>query len=59
VSYGTASRQYDQALSLPNAALTSVVVENLSSGTWYFSVKALTSTGVESDFSTEASKTIP
>jgi len=59
VSYGTVSRQYDQALSLPNAALTSVVVENLSRGTWYFSVKALTSTGVESDFSAEASKTIP
>jgi len=59
VSYGTISRQYDQSLSLPNAALTSVVIENLSTGTWYFSVKALTSTGVESDFSREASKTIP
>lgn len=59
VSYGMASRQYNQTLSLPNAALTSVVVENLSSGTWYFSVKALTSTGAESDFSAEASKTIP
>ena len=59
VSYGTISRQYDQSLSLPDAALTSVVLENLSSGTWYFSVKALTSTGAESDFSAEASKTIP
>ena len=59
VSYGTISRQYDQSLSLPNATLTSVVIENLASGTWYFSVKALASTGVESDFSAEASKTIP
>ncbi len=59
VHYGTVSRSYDRSLSIPNAGLTSVVIENLASGTWYFAVKALTAAGIESDFSQEASKTIP
>ena len=59
ISYGQTSRQYDQSLSLPSPGLTGAVIENLASGTWYFAVKALTTTGVESDFSNEANKTIP
>jgi hypothetical protein len=35
------------------------VIEGLSaSTTWYFVVKAIATSGVESDFSTEASKTM-
>ncbi len=59
VFYGTASGQYGQSLSVPSAGVTSVVVEGLSSGTtWYFAAKAVTSSGVESDYSQEASKTL-
>ena len=35
------------------------VIEGLAPATWYFSVKAYTKGGVESDFSNEAFKTIP
>jgi len=59
VFYGTASGQYGQSLSVASADVTSVVVEGLSSGsTWYFATKAVSSSGVESGYSQEASKTI-
>jgi hypothetical protein len=34
------------------------VIENLTVGTWYFAVKAYTSTNVESDLSNIAQKTV-
>jgi hypothetical protein len=59
VYYGTASRQYDQSVLVSSPSLTSVVVEGLSSGTtWYFGVKSVNSTGVESDYSNEAVKVL-
>jgi hypothetical protein len=58
VVYGQASRQYSQALDIPSAVVTSAMIENLATGTWYFAVKAYTAAGVESDVSNEASKTI-
>jgi len=60
VYYGTASGQYSQSLAVASPTVTSVVVEGLSTGTtWYFALKAVSSSGVESAFSQEASKTIP
>ena len=56
--YGTVSGRYDQFLAIPNADVTSVAVENLVSARWYFAVRAYNADGVESDFSTEVSKTI-
>ncbi|MBN1240075.1 MAG: putative Ig domain-containing protein, partial [Gammaproteobacteria bacterium] len=44
---------------IDNAGITTYVVENLTSGTWYFAVTAVDSSGLESDFSNVASKTIP
>jgi len=53
--YGTASGQYSASLSLPSASMNSTVLQGLNSGTWYFSVRAVNSAGVQSNFSPEAS----
>ena len=59
VSYGTASGQYTQDLSVPSPSITSVVVEGLGIGrTWYFAIKAVASGG-ESAYSREVSKSFP
>jgi len=59
VYYGKQSGQYSQTLSLPSASLTSVAIEDLTSGTWYFAVKALATDGDESSYSGQVSKAIP
>jgi hypothetical protein len=57
VMYGSSPGQYSQALSVPVATVTSVAIEALEAGrTWYFTVKAVNTSGVESDFSNEVSK---
>lgn len=57
VMYGSSHGQYSQALSVPVATVTSVAIEALEAGrTWYFTVKAVNTAGVESDFSNEVSK---
>jgi hypothetical protein len=54
VFYGNASHQYSASIRLSDPTMNTVVLEGLQSGTWYFSVKASNSAGVESDFATEA-----
>jgi hypothetical protein len=57
VLYGNTSGQYDQSLLVSSPSITSVVIEGLaSSTTWYFVVKSVATSGVESDYSIEASK---
>jgi hypothetical protein len=56
VYYGQSSGSYSRTLSLPNASLTSVGLENLAAGTWYFAVKAVATSGEESTFSQQVSK---
>jgi hypothetical protein len=56
VHYGTASRRYTVDVDVGN--VTTCVVSNLVSGTYYFAVTAYNSGG-ESDYSVEGSKTIP
>jgi hypothetical protein len=58
VFYGTASRQYASNVPITDPALTSVMIEQLAPATWYFAVKAISSTGVASDFSSEVSKIV-
>ena len=58
VYYGTSSANLSSMVEIPNAGVTTAVVENLSPATWYFGVKAYTTEGVESSFSNVASKTI-
>jgi hypothetical protein len=47
-----------QTIQVSNAGLTTYMIENLSPGTYYFAVKAYTSTGTESESSNVVSKTI-
>ena len=57
VLYGQASRNYDHLVEL-DAGVTRYVVENLGPGTWYFAIRAITTDGLESGLSAEASKRI-
>jgi len=58
IHYGTQSHDYTSAVTIDNSGITRYVIENLASGTYYFAISAVSSTGTESDFSGEASKTI-
>jgi hypothetical protein len=59
IYWGTASGNYQSSVTLNNPGLTTYVVENLTSGTYYFSASAFNSSGVESSLSNEASKAVP
>jgi hypothetical protein len=58
ILYGTSSSSLSKTITVSNPGLTSYVVDNLSSGTWYFAIKAYTSSGTESAASNVGSKTI-
>lgn len=58
VSYGTSSRRYTTTLELGSPSMTSVVIEDLGPGTYYFAVRAINTTGVASEFSNEAVKVL-
>jgi hypothetical protein len=58
VWYGQAQNNLNRSVSLNNASLSTYVVENLNSGTWYFALVAVNSHGTTSVFSGVASKTI-
>jgi hypothetical protein len=58
VYYGTSSSNLSQTVQIPSAGTSRYVIENLSPATWYFAVRAYTSTGSESSTSNVASKTV-
>jgi hypothetical protein len=58
IYYGPAAGNYPNTISVPNPGITTYVVDNLSSGTYYFVATAYDSNGLESDYSPPASKTI-
>ena len=58
IYYGTSSTNLTQVLDIPNAGVSSGVVENLAPGTWYFAVRSYNTSNVESTLSNVASKTI-
>jgi hypothetical protein len=58
VIYGRTSTNLDQTVNVDNPSINRFVVENLSSGTWYFAVIAVNATGVTSQLSNTASKTV-
>ena len=58
VQYGRNEGDLSQVVTLNNASINRYVVENLSAGTWFFSVAAINSRGVLSAASSVASKTI-
>ncbi len=58
ITYGRSQSTLDQSINVTNPGLTTYVVPNLGTGTWYFAMYAYTSTGAESDASNVASKTV-
>ena len=58
VVYGRAYDKLDNAVVVRDPTSTSVTIERLAPGTWYFAVIATTSGGRESRRSTVVSKTI-
>ena len=58
IYYGMSAADLTTMVEIPNAGVTTAVVENLSPATWYFGVKAYTTDGVESSFSNVANKQI-
>lgn len=59
IYYGLAEGNYPNQVPIDNPGITTYVVENLSPDTYYFVTTALNSSGVESDYSNVAVKTIP
>jgi hypothetical protein len=59
IVYGRTASSLDQTVQVANAGTSGYTVTGLASGTWYFRVKAYTSSGGESDVSNAGSKTIP
>ena len=58
IHYGTSASNLTQTAQVANPGLTSYVLSNLSSATWYFGVTAYTSAGTESPISNVGSKAI-
>ena len=58
VKYGQVASNLTESLSVPHPDVTTVAIENLSAGTWYFAVSAYTTANVESDLSNLAQKTL-
>jgi hypothetical protein len=59
ISYGSSSGALNQTIEVANPGLATYVVTGLSSGNWYFAVRAYNSSGAESANSSVVSKTIP
>jgi hypothetical protein len=59
VYWGNSPSSLSQSVTVNNPGLSSYVVGNLVSGTWYFGVAAVSSTGAESAMSNVGSKTVP
>ena len=58
IHYGTKSGDYTQTVSVSNPGLATYVVDNLSPGTYYFTVAAVNSSGAESPLSSEVTATV-
>lgn len=58
IYYGTNSSSLDRVITINGVGTTRYVVDNLTSGTYYFGIRAVNSAGVESALSGIASKTI-
>jgi len=56
--YGQSATSMNQTVPITNPGLTSYTVSNLASGTWYFAIYAVSSTGAESVASNTANKPV-
>lgn len=58
IHYGTTPQNYTKTIAVSNPGIATYVVDNLSPGTYYFSVTAVNSQGAESPMSSEVSATV-
>jgi hypothetical protein len=58
IHYGAQSGDYTQSIPVDNPGLATYVVDNLTPGTYYFSVSAVNSAGTESPASSEVALTV-
>jgi hypothetical protein len=58
IYYGTSPTNMTRTVQLSNAGLTRYVISDLSAATWYFAIRAYTTTGAESTNSNTVSKVI-
>lgn len=58
ISYGRSADDLGQSVSVTNSSVNTYVLENLTTGTWFFAVSAVNARGVSSPLSNLASKTI-
>jgi hypothetical protein len=58
IYYGTSENDLDQMINISNVGITAYVVDDLTAGTYYFSIRAYTSAGTESSLSNVVSDTI-
>lgn len=58
IHYGTSANNLNRTVQVSNPSVTNYVVPNLTPATWYFSVRAYTTAGVESALSNTATKTV-
>jgi hypothetical protein len=59
ILYGTSAGALTRTIQVTNPGVSRYVVENLTAGTWYFSVRAYSSSGAESSSSNTASTSVP
>jgi hypothetical protein len=58
IFYGTDSGNYDHEIRLDNPGMTTYVVDNLVPDTYFFAAKSFNSSGMDSDYSSEAVRTV-
>jgi hypothetical protein len=58
IYYGNSAAAISRSVKLPDANILVYTLQGLSTGTWYFTVRAYNAAGVESEPSATASKTI-
>jgi hypothetical protein len=58
LSYGTTATDLVNSIQIPSATSTSYIVGNLNAGTYHFGVRALASSGAESELSNIVSKVV-
>jgi Putative Ig domain len=58
IDYGTSATALNESVTIPSASTTSYTIENLSAGTWYFSIVAYTTDGSQSPQSNVVSTTV-
>jgi hypothetical protein len=58
IYYGTSASSLTQIVQVNSAGIATYVIDNLAAATWYFAIKAYTTTNVESSLSGIVSKTI-